>query len=213
VIVKICGIRRLADAIACADAGADMAGVNLVPGARRRVDLALGRAMAEHLGACRPIGVFRDAPFETVVAAAEALASELVQLHGDESPELCERLVAAGLAPWKALILDDLGAGRAADYAPHVAGFVIDGRDAGSGRTWNHAGLAPHLDEGLLQGRPVLLAGGLDPDNVAEAVRCSGAGGADVASGVERHRAMAADRVDAFVTAARGALSDAGGKP
>lgn len=181
--VKICGITNLDDAAAACDAGADALGFNFSNEAKRK-----GRYIdpgdAELI--CNAIP-----PFVTKVAVAvdpqpEEIATWLtfidcVQLHGDESVDFCRRVAANLIKAFH--VGQDFDAARMLEYP--VSAFLLDasvpGQRGGTGQTcdWNAASAAVAL------GRPVILAGGLTPDNVADAVRAVHPYAVDTASGVE----------------------------
>jgi phosphoribosylanthranilate isomerase len=200
-IVKICGLTRVDDALAAAAAGADWLGLNLWPPSKRFVDRAAAAAIAAALRAAAPavrlVGVFVDQPADQVREAAAALGLDQVQLHGDESPAY-----GAGLGlPFIKALAGDLA--RAADYDCELVlvDAVSPGR-GGSGRSADWAA-ARVLADG---GRKLLLAGGLTPDNVAAAIAAVGPWGVDVASGVESAPGRKdAERMRRFVAAARAA--------
>jgi len=198
--VKICGLRSADDARVVAAAGVDLAGLVLVPGSRRHLGLDDARRVRDALGDVEPVAVFRDAPIEVLDAAIDALAVTWVQLHGDEPLDVV-RHVAARCVVIRAVARDrvhhlDVGA-----LAPHVAAFLVDGAEPGSGRPVDHRG----IDVGRLGGRPLFVAGGLDPDNVAAVVERVRPQGVDVATGVTEGGALSSARVHAFVEQARSA--------
>ncbi len=201
---KICGLRRREDADACIAAGADFAGINLARRFRRSVDVETARPLVAALrgSSVIPVGVFMDQPTDEVARIADAAGLEWIQLHGEESLDDCATL-ARRFHVIKAL--DDRTAHRAPDYAPQVAAFLLDGRSPGSGERWDPTRVALPLDGGLLAGRPVWLAGGLNPENVGPIARMASLSGVDVASGAERDGQLASDRIKDFVRAARAA--------
>ena len=189
--VKICGLTNLVDARHAWRAGADLLGFVLVPGTPRTIDPARAAAIVRALRAegCSAlmVGLFaRESP-AAVRAAVARCGFDLVQLHGDPPPAETAGLGAPALIAWR--VRDAMGSGPTIDWASLVAyrawGYVLDGYDpqrlGGTGRTWNW-GLAAERPEGL--GR-TLIAGGLTPDNVAEAIRLARPWGVDVSSGVE----------------------------
>ncbi|MCO4764488.1 MAG: phosphoribosylanthranilate isomerase [Myxococcales bacterium] len=203
--VKICGVRTIEAAKACG--GANWVGLNRVPGINRFVtDEAMGPIVAA-LTAARPILVVRNATLEAVLAQVSRFGVHAVQLHGDEQPEMGAALRKQGVFVAKAL-----HAGHLADtdlvraWAAHADRFVLDGRDAGSGKTWAWADL--RLVGGALAGVPVWLAGGLHPDNVGGAVAQVRPAGVDVASGVERDGTQATDLIERFIESANDALKE-----
>ncbi len=199
--VKICGVRRVSDARACVAAGADLAGLNFVPSARRCVgdDVIDVRAA---LGSVTAVGVFADASLDDIIARATALDLGWIQLHGQEPPALCAAL--SGYQVIKALGHDALvDPDRIRAYAPHVSRFLVDGRVPGSGRPWDVSTLAPRVHDGLLCGRPLFVAGGLNPENVSAVIEAVGPHGVDVASGIEVDGRPDPARIAAFCAAAR----------
>ena len=179
--VKICGITRLEDALEAARLGADALGFNFWPGSKRYVPPADARAIVRRLPPfVTAVGVFVDAPREEILRAVAASGIQVAQLHGDEPPELCASLP---LPVVKALRIANAHA-LAALAAYEVSGFLLDAPSAGyggSGKTFDWS-LATEAAAVV----PVMLAGGLTPENVAEAIRAVRPWGVDVASGVER---------------------------
>lgn len=178
--VKICGLTRLEDARAAARLGADAVGFNFWPGSKRYVAPHAARAVVDRLPPfVTPVGVFVNQTEEEIRTAAAAAGVRVLQLHGDESPELCARMplpVVKAVRVESARSLDALGA-----YP--VAAFLLDapsGGFGGSGSTFDWS-----LLEGVAELGPVILAGGLTPENVAGAVRAVRPYAVDVASGVE----------------------------
>ena len=180
-LVKICGVTRVEDAVLAVELGADLLGLNFFAGSPRGASVEQARAIARELAGRVPlVGVFVDATVAEVERAVAELDLELVQLHGEVAPE-----VAARFAPRRLAVL----CGRlpaASDYAslPEAWGFLVDsatpGLHGGSGRAWEWAPLPPDP-----AGRPVLVAGGIRPENVLRALAVTAAAGVDVASGVE----------------------------
>jgi phosphoribosylanthranilate isomerase len=206
VYVKICGITRVEDATWAADVGADAIGLNFIPSSKRCVSVALGRELCAAVhGRVETIAVVADANEDEVRKLVQATGVEGVQLHGDEAPELIERL--RPLA-YKAVRL------RGEVDLPTVESFggdrilldaFVPGRLGGTGERvdWALAGR-------IARSRPVILAGGLTPENVALAVELARPYGVDVASGVEVPKQPGVkDRqsVRAFVEHARRAAS------
>jgi phosphoribosylanthranilate isomerase len=179
VFVKICGITRPADAIAAVDAGADAIGLNFVPTSRRRIDVETARAIlavvADHV---MTVGIFRDHPANEVLEITGALGLGAAQLHGDEPPEVTA-VVAAGVQTVIKAVAAESPSIRSIDR--HAADIVLlDAPIAGGGVPFDWGAVGD-----LVTKHKILLAGGLGPDNVAEAVRRVRPWGVDVASGVE----------------------------
>jgi len=198
--IKVCGITRLHDALACMDAGVDAVGFNFWPGSKRHVTLAQASEIARSLppGVLR-VGVFVQAPPGEVAAAVSAVGLGAVQLHGDEDPAA---YADAGAPLWQVFRIASV---LPESVSPQASEVLLDAKVegfGGAGRTfdWSLARGAGRY------GLPFWLAGGLTPANVGEAVRRAQPPGVDVASGVESRPGMK-DRalVKAFVAAVRAA--------
>jgi phosphoribosylanthranilate isomerase len=201
--IKICGITSLEDGLAAAEAGADAVGFVFWPGSPRRIDARRARAIGAKLPpSIVRVGVFVDAGHERLARTADEAGLDLLQLHGSEGPEAFATLPRRA---WKALrIGDDFAPETALRYEGRAAGLLFDGYSAsapgGTGRVfdWRRA----RALRGQL--RFVMLAGGLTPGNVAEAVRLAAPDGVDVSSGVERSPGRKdPSRMRDFVAAAR----------
>lgn len=180
--VKICGITRPGDAAEAARLGVDAIGLVFHPHSPRAVDpdaaAAIVRGIPPFVAA---VGLFVDAPAEAVRAVLAIVPLDLLQFHGREPAEYCR---AFGRRYVKALAVSAgsdpaAQAARYPDAAAWLFDTAVDGRSGGTGRTFDWG----HLPQGLE--RPVILAGGLDPDNVAAAVRAVRPYAVDVSSGVE----------------------------
>lgn len=193
--VKICGVRTLEGARACAEAGATYAGLNFVPGVRRQIAEEAAPALIEALGEVVPVGVFQNQPVREVQRIARAAGLRWVQLHGEESPEDCQTLLR------EFQVIKAVTAGSYWNpYVGVISRWLVDGRNPGSGEAWFYV-----RPRGMADGTPMLLAGGLHPGNVASAISMTKATGVDVASGVERDGEQDPEKIHAFVRAARGA--------
>lgn len=189
--VKICGLRRPADVEACLAAGVDLLGLNFAPRSRRCLPPDVAKALAARIPEGRGVAVFAAPTLGFVQEVLAHTGLSIAQIHG---PFL--HLQALGGRILRALPASDLHA--APVEAPFVEGFLLDGPDPGSGQRWAWSELGT-----TLEGRPVWLAGGLTPDNVAEAIRRVRPAGVDVASGVEGpDRQLDPARIHAFVRAA-----------
>lgn len=197
--VKICGITRLEDALAAAAAGADAIGLVFVDASPRRVDPAQAQAVVAGLPPfIKVVGLFADAPAERVRAVLGAVALDLIQFHGRETAEFCRGFGRPYLKAVRMAGDVDLRveAGRYAD----AAGLLVDSYHpqlaGGTGETFDWARVPRDL------GRPLVLAGGLTPGNVAAAVAAVRPYAVDVSSGVERSKGIKdAARVAAFIRA------------
>ena len=179
--VKICGLTSVDDAARCIELGADAIGLNFWPGSPRSTDLETARIIVESLGdRAQMVGVFVDAELAQVRTILKATGIEWAQLHGDEPPELVMELLPHA---YKALGVKD---GSVVEQARRYPGehLLLDasvpGLPGGTGRTFDWTIAAEVAKE-----RKLTLAGGLTPDNVAQAVRSVRPFRVDVASGVE----------------------------
>lgn len=198
--IKVCGITRLEDALACVEAGVDAVGFNFWAGSKRHVAVAEAAEIAAALppGILR-VGVFVRARPADVRATVAAVSLGAVQLHGDEDPA---DYLEAGVPLWQVLRIESALPGTVSARAAEV---LLDAKAegfGGSGRSFDWS-----LARGARRyGLPFWLAGGLTPANVGEAVRRAEPTGVDVASGVElRPRMKEPALVRAFVAAVRAA--------
>jgi phosphoribosylanthranilate isomerase len=181
--VKICGITSFEDAVMALDLGADALGFNFYPGSRRFLEFAAARDITRRLPPlATAVGVFVNVPDpDEVDAGARAAGVQVLQLHGNESADYCRRLGAWPLIKAVRIDKDWTGEGLAG-YAVQAYLFDSggDGQLGGTGTTFDWS-----LARGFRQGRKIILAGGLHPANVAEAIRAVQPYGVDVCSGVE----------------------------
>lgn len=201
--VKLCGFTRAQDVRDALAAGADALGFNLARGPRR-ITVEQATALAALVPpAVQTVALFVDAAEDEILAALAATSCAAVQLHGDEPPELAERLRrrVTVIKAFRLASADDLTRVRGYPADVYLLDAAVPGLHGGSGKTWDHRWLA-----GRDLGAPVLLAGGLTPENVAAAVALARPWGVDTASGVESAPGVKdAQRMRAFVAAARGA--------
>ncbi len=201
--IKICGIRTLEAALEAVRAGADMLGFNFYPKSPRFIDAETCAGICSTLKQEAPsvqlVGVFVNARLDAIDGVLQICPLDLVQLSGDEPPELVAAL--AGKA-FKAF--HGLPGPEAAAYARGAApALLVDAAVAGA-----YGGTGAVADwvaaARLAREYPLLLAGGLTPENVAQAMERVKPWGVDVASGVEtRPGVKDAGRITAFVQAAR----------
>ena len=215
-LVKICGLTRPDDALAAARAGADLLGMVFAPGSKRRVDAGKARGIVafvrgwfeqtnarraqtpqcgteDSLSCPKFVGVFVDESGERMNEIATEAGLDYIQLHGDEDPGIVAKLVRPVV---RAIRVEtswpDISCWSSADW------ILFDAAAGGSGVSF---------DWQLLKGvdKPFLLAGGLSPDNVVEAIKLTGAAGVDVSSGVEVTPGVKDhDKIRRFVRAAKG---------
>lgn len=203
--IKICGIKNVTDALAAMDVGADLIGFNFYPKSPRFIDVGRCRdimSVMRRYGHITYVGVFVNASLEEVRATMETCGLALAQLHGDETPEMLHTLNGKAFKAFRGIPLDVSGFARSESPALLVDA-AVKGVYGGSGVTtdWSAAAeLAKHY--------PLLLAGGLTPENVADAVRQVRPWGVDVASGVESGPGVKDEaRIRAFAQAVREAES------
>lgn len=212
--VKICGLGRRADVEAAAEAGADYAGLVLAESPRRLIpEEAADLAGAARAAGPRPVGVFVDRPAPEVARLADRIGLAAVQLHGEEDPAACASLRSEGIEVWKAIrprSREELK--RLVDrYAAQADALLVEGWSpeaaGGTGTAFPHEWLA---GDARPAGLRIVLAGGLDPENVAGAVRSVRPDVVDVSSGVESAPGRKdPERIRAFVRAARAAAGPA----
>ena len=178
--IKICGVTRAEDALAAVRLGADALGFNFWPGSKRHITPAAARVIIARLPPfVTPVGVFVNQLEGEMRAIAAETGIQVFQLHGDEPPELCARLP---MPVVKAIPVDQVRAlSRLLSY--EVAAFLLDTPSRGYGGSGEPFDWS--LAEGVSEVAPVILAGGLTPENVAAAVRAVRPYAVDVASGVE----------------------------
>lgn len=198
--IKICGLRDPEEARAVADAGVDLVGLNFVPNSPRRIDVRSAEAICEALAAepLERVAVFANPAWEDVDRVLRRVDFERVQLHGEETEEEVE---AVDLPVIKAVRGADLE--LAASYPGSILLLDHPTETAGSGTSWDWADASTLIANGL----DVILAGGLNPENVARALEEVGdlpPWGVDVATGVEDgNRRKDPARLRAFVEAVR----------
>lgn len=197
--IKMCGIVHPDDALAAVDAGADLIGLNFVPGSPRRLSLDVAEEIANRVaGQVERVAVFQNAGWDEIERVTRRIDIERIQLHGDETEQDVELLDYPVIKAVR-------GADRqAAETYPGTL-LLLDHptRGGGQGQAWNWAEAASLIAEGV----DIILAGGLSPDNVGPALDDLGdllPWGVDVATGVEGegYRKDPA-RMRAFVEAVR----------
>jgi len=205
--VKICGLTRVDEAVACAAAGAHAIGLVFYPRSRRYISAETAREIRRALPpAVACVGVFVDAPPEAVLQVARTAGLTVAQLHGCEPPEVVDRLRREGLFVIKALFAERAPAFEDAPRYPASAFLVECGQGAlpgGNAQGWDWSKAGP-----LAELHPVILAGGLTPDNAALAICAALPDAVDVSSGVETAPGRKDIRkVEAFIRAATAAPS------
>ncbi len=198
--IKICGITNLDDALYAAERGADALGFNFYKKSPRFIEPEKAAEIISQLPPfIQPVGVFVNEREEKIREVQALTCIQTVQLHGDESPEFCEHFGSRVIKAFQ--IKDKESIKHMAHY--HVGAFLLDSYQnslrGGTGETfdWHLAVVAKTF------GR-VILAGGLTPENVAEAVKLVQPYGVDVAGGVEREKGIKDQaKLKTFISAVR----------
>lgn len=180
--VKICGVTRVEDARAAVAAGADAVGLVFYPPSPRCVTLDQAQQIRLAVGPLvTVVGLFLDQEPEVIRVAVDSVPLDLIQFHGAEPANSCDSF---GRPYVKAISMSGpMDVQRYTDGYPRASGFLLDshapGQRGGTGTAfdWNR------IPQGL--GRPIILAGGLEPANVEQAVRDTRPYAVDVSSGVE----------------------------
>lgn len=198
--IKICGVTTPEDAVAAVEAGADLIGINFVSGSPRQVDVPTALEICNALEGrdVERVALFRDERWDVIDPILQRVPFERVQFHGDESEEEVE-----------AVDLPTIKAIRGADHeaAETYPGSILlldhPHQGGGQGQAWDWS----EAEDLIAHGYDVIIAGGLTPDNVAEALADVGdipPWGVDVATGVEdENRRKDPEKMRAFVEAVR----------
>jgi len=199
--VKVCGLTDVEEAKQCADLGAHAVGFVFYPPSPRCIPAVQAKKIAAALpGYIQKVGVFVDKRYADIMETAVTCGLTAVQLHGKEPPDLVGRLVAEGLRVIKALFSEASPSIQDAGMYPASAFLVECGKGklpGGNALSWNWEA-AKKLGTRF----PLILAGGLSPENVAVAVRAADPDAVDVSSGVEcRPGRKDIDRVRTFLSA------------
>ncbi len=208
--IKICGVTLPDDAARVAAAGVDFIGLNFWRKSKRYLDpdrAPMIAGVVRSTGTAKLVGVFVDPEIDEILAIAARVELDIIQLHGDETPELCQQISLAVYRPvWKALAVAGPRDVERLDVWP-VEAILLDAPVPGRG------GAGTRFDHNLAREarerhptRNFVLAGGLDPETVAAAIALVEPFAVDVASGVEVAPGVKdAAKVAAFVAAVRGA--------
>ncbi len=219
-VIKMCGNRSATDLVNAANAGADLLGIIFADAWRRipidyaREIVATLRGEADHVPPV--VGVFVDQPVAEVNGTADEVGLDMIQLHGTETPDYWEQMerpliicrrISSALTPEQ--VEDELGI--VADFMQQTGSLSliephVEGEPGGAGVSLDFA-----LAERLARRYSFILAGGLGPDNVGEAIHSVRPWGVDVSSGVETERVKDPSKVGRFVYEARRASTDSVG--
>lgn len=201
-IIKICGIKTLKDALAAIDAGADYLGFNFYSKSVRFVEKETCAEITSVLKKEHPqiklVGVFVNSSVDKVKNILKTCSLDLAQLHGDETPEIFAQLEPNVFKAFRGIPSDITGYERN-EVPAYLVDAAVKGVYGGSGVTADWSAVAE-----LAKKYPLLLAGGLTPENAADAVRRVKPWGVDTASGVESTPGEKdANKMKAFVKAIR----------
>lgn len=195
--VKICGITRPADAVAAAEAGADAIGLVFYPPSPRYVDLDTARAI---VAATPPfvtiVGLVVDADQQHIVEILSAVKLHMLQFHGDEPPAFCTSL---HMPYMKAIRMrEDRDVAASMSQYADASAILLDAYQAGvpggTGTRFDWSRVPAQRD------KPIILAGGLTPENVGEAIRAVRPFGVDVSGGVEKEKGVKdQQKIEAFI--------------
>jgi phosphoribosylanthranilate isomerase len=189
---KICGITRIQDIQSAVNAGADAIGFVFFPPSPRSVSTAQAKELIQHVPAyVQTVGLFVNASADEILQILKDVPLDILQFHGDETPEQCQRIAAqAGRRWYKAIqVKPDL------DVIAEIQNYQAAGASAvlldawhpelkgGTGHSFDWTQF-PKLDI------PLILAGGLKPENIEDAIRTTGAYAVDVSGGVESSKGM-----------------------
>ncbi|MCG6975623.1 MAG: phosphoribosylanthranilate isomerase [Acidiferrobacterales bacterium] len=194
---KICGITREQDALAAAESGADAIGLVFHQPSPRYISVETAVSISKSLPPfVTRVGLFVDADVSTIESVLASGSVDLLQFHGSETPEDCQRYgmpYIKAVAMREEVNLPDI-AERYADAAGMLVDAYVPGLEGGSGQTFDWTRIPANL------GKPVILAGGLTPDNVSEAIRQVRPYAVDVSTGVESSKGIKdAARIAAFM--------------
>lgn len=200
--VKVCGVTSVADALMCVEAGVDAIGLNFWPGSVRRCEERVAGDIAEVVrGRALLVGVFVDAAAAEIERLRALVGLGCVQLHGAEEPALLARFLPHAYKAVRVRGANVLTEVRAFPGEHVLLDAYVPGVPGGTGATFDWS-----LAAQVARERKLTLAGGLTPENVAEAVRAVRPYCVDTASGVESAPGVKdAARVSVFVQQTRGA--------
>jgi phosphoribosylanthranilate isomerase len=201
--IKICGLTCPDEAVKCAELGADAIGLVFFAKSPRNVSeetaAAITRALPDHVV---PTGVFVNESYEFIMNKVDRCGLKAVQLHGNEQPELVNRLKAQNLTVIKVLYMKsepDISQAGLFDPAAFLVEYATGAIPGGNALSWDVENVTVLETE-----KPLIIAGGLSPDTIRSAVLAARPDGVDVSSGVEKKPGQKdLSKVEAFIKAVR----------
>ena len=198
--VKMCAMKTLTAARAAEEAGADYVGFIFAEGSRRYVAPETAREIVRQLHRVQKVGVFVDAPMDTVNEIAELVGLDYVQLHGHETADMARRAARPVIKAYR--YGDDFDAAAANAYPAEI--ILVDSYVAGAaGGTGTAFGWQEAAREIARVTKPVLIAGGITAENVGEAAVVFHSFGVDVSGGLEENGEKSEEKIRAFMAAVR----------
>ncbi len=200
-LIKICGICSLEAAQTAAESGADLIGF-VFADSRRKIDMTTAAAISAAVKGPGKVGVFVNQPLSEVLEIADFCHLDYLQLHGEESPEYCRSLNRPVIRACR--VGPDFTPATLADYPADylLLDSFVPGQPGGTGLTFDWRSVSLRI------GRPrqkFLVAGGLTPENVSEAIHILNPDGVDVSGGVETDGVKNPGKISRFIAAARSA--------
>lgn len=198
-IVKICGITSFEAAAVAEEAGADLIGFVFAP-SRRQISVRQAAIIAQSVPRVGKVGVFVNSPLAEVQEIAEVCKLDFVQLHGEESPDYCRDVGIPVIKAFQVGVNFDISQIARYDAERILLDTLVDGQVGGTGKVFDWQQGAALIGE--IQ-QPVLVAGGLTPDNVDQAIRLMNPQGVDVSGGVETGGSKDSEKIRQFIQAVR----------
>ena len=200
-IIKICGIQTLEAAQTAAESGADLIGF-VFANSKRKIDATIAASISVAVPGPGKVGVFVNQPLSEVLEIADRCRLDYLQLHGEESPEYCRSLNRPVIRACR--VGPDFTPSTVADYPADylLLDSFVPGQSGGTGIPFDWRAVSLRI------GRPTqkfLVAGGLTPENVSEAIHILNPDGVDVSGGVETDGVKNPGKISRFIAAARSA--------
>jgi phosphoribosylanthranilate isomerase len=201
--IKICGLTREDEAVRCAEIGADAIGCVFFQRSPRNVSLEQAKKITRSLPPdVKPVGVFVNDSYDKIMRTVDLCGLHTIQLHGQESPQLVKTLLDNGLTVIKALFMEKAPLlSKSPDYGAHA--YLVE---CGKGKLPGGNAVSWAWEDAMAFGgkRPLILAGGLTPENISTAIFSARPDAVDVSSGVESSPGRKnLDKVASFICAVK----------